>query len=236
MSSRATLISPSLLSCDFTRIGEEVRAVEAAGADWLHVDVMDGHYVPNLTLGPPIVKAVHGVATRPLDVHLMVTNPLKLAEAYAKAGADTLTFHWEVAGSMAGAKDIVQGFRDHGIRNVGIAVDGGTPVEPIAGILGDVDLVLIMSIQAGFGGQSFQESQLDKVRWVRAQGFQGYLEMDGGIGPANAHLCREAGADVLVAGTAVYKAPDMAQAIRDIRGSDSSPKSSQTRSVEAPQS
>ncbi len=234
MEQRPTLIAPSLLACDFTRIGEEVGAVEQAGADWLHVDVMDGHYVPNLTLGPPIVKAVHGVATRPLDVHLMVTNPLELAGAYAKAGAHVLTFHWEVAGSIAGAREIIEGFRDVGITKVGLAVDGGTPVEPIGELLDELDLVLIMSIQAGFGGQSFQEAQLQKVRWVRAQGFQGYLEMDGGIGPGNAGLCRDAGADVLVAGTAVYKAPDMAEAIRSIRGPEPCPKSSQTPSVEAP--
>jgi ribulose-phosphate 3-epimerase len=234
MSPRSTLISPSLLACDFTRIGEEVRAVEAAGADWLHVDVMDGHYVPNLTLGPPIVAAVHRVATRPLDVHLMVTNPLELADAYAKAGADVLTFHWEVANGVEGAREIIRGFRERGIAKVGLSVDGGTPVEPIADLLGEVDLVLIMSIQAGFGGQSFQESQLEKVRWVRAQGFEGYLEMDGGIGPSNAALCREAGADVLVAGTAVFKAPNMAQAIRDIRGSSECSNPSQTRSVQTP--
>ena len=218
MSTPPTLIAPSLLACDFARIGEEIAAVEAAGADWLHVDVMDGHYVPNLTLGPPIVRAIERVAQKPLDVHLMVTNPLALAKDYAQAGADVLTFHWEVADGIAGAREIIAGFRDVGIRQVGLAVDGATAVEPIRELLGELDLVLIMSIQAGFGGQKFEEQKLDKTRWVRQQGFAGHLEMDGGITPANAGLCRAAGANVLVAGTAVFKAPDRAQVIRELRG------------------
>ncbi|MEZ6004370.1 MAG: ribulose-phosphate 3-epimerase [Planctomycetota bacterium] len=212
------LIAPSLLACDFTRIGEEVRSVEAAGADWLHVDVMDGHYVRNLTLGPPIVHAVHGVATRPLDVHLMVTNPLDLAPDYVQAGASVLTFHWEVADGVAGARRIIEGFRDCGVPQVGLAVDGATAVEPIRERLGEVDMVLIMSIQAGFGGQSFQPEKLEKTRWVRQQGFAGHVQMDGGISPKNAALCREAGANVLVAGTAIFKAPDRAQVIQELRG------------------
>jgi len=211
------LISPSLLSCDFARIGEEVRRTEAAGADWLHVDVMDGHFVPNLTLGPPLVEAIGGVSTPPLDVHLMITNPLEFAEAYARAGAHVLTFHWEVARSAEAAGEVIAAFREHGVPQVGVAINPDTPVEELGPILGDVDLVLVMSVFPGFGGQSFMGSVLPKARWLREQGFDGHVEMDGGLDPDTTPRCAAAGANAMVAGSAIFGAPDMAARITELR-------------------
>lgn len=210
-------IAPSLLSCDFARIGEEVQRTEAAGADWLHVDVMDGHFVPNLTIGPPLVKAIHGVATRPLDVHLMITNPLEFAEPYAKAGAEVLTFHWEVARSEVAAGEVIAAFREHGVPQVGVALNPDTPVEELAPILDRVDLVLVMSVFPGFGGQSFMEEVLTKTRWLRQEGYSGHIEMDGGLDMETMPRCVSAGANALVAGSAIFKAPDMRARISDLR-------------------
>ncbi len=207
------IVSPSLLSCDFTRIGEEVRRAENAGADWLHVDVMDGHFVPNLTIGPPLVKAIHGAASVPLDVHLMITNPLDYAQAYGEAGAHVLTYHWEVAGSAAGAREIGAAFRQHGAAKVGVSINPETPVEALEPILSEVDLVLVMSVSPGFGGQSFQESTLEKTRWLRAAGYAGHVEMDGGVSSETLPACVEAGADALVSGSALFRAADMGEAI-----------------------
>ncbi len=221
-------IAPSLLSCDFARIGEEVSRCEAAGADWLHVDVMDGHFVPNLTIGPPLVKAIARVATRPLDVHLMIENPLEFAEAYAGAGAEVLTFHWEVARSEAKAGDVIAAFREHGVPRVGVAVNPDTPIEELDPILGAVDLVLVMSVIPGFGGQSFLSEVLSKVRWLRARGFEGHIEMDGGLNEQTLPLCAEAGADALVAGSAIFGPPDMPATIRSLRAAAEAARS-QTR-------
>ena len=217
MSDTPILISPSLLSCDFANIERDVQAIEAAGADWLHVDVMDGHFVPNLTIGPPLVKAIGGVATKPLDVHLMITNPLDFAEAYAQAGAHVLTFHWEVARSPEQAREVIAAFRQHGVPVVGVSINPDTPVEELAPILGEVDLVLVMSVFPGFGGQSFIEDTLDKVRWLRAQGFQGHVEMDGGLNAETLPRCAEAGANALVSGSAIFKSPDWTACIADFR-------------------
>ena len=210
-------IAPSLLSCDFARIAEDLADVERAGADWHHVDVMDGHFVPNITIGPPVVKSIHAASSIPLDVHLMITDPVKYAPDFAKAGAEVLTFHIEVARDSAGAADIVKAFRDAGVPQVGVALNPGTPVESVADLLGVVDLVLVMSVQPGFGGQSFQPQVLSKVSWLRERGFEGEVEMDGGLNLETLPLCVEAGANALVAGSAIYGVTDRKERISSLR-------------------
>src|SRR5262245_53219413 len=160
-------IAPSLLSADFARLAEEVAAVEAGGADWHHVDVMDGHFVPNLTLGPPVVERIRAVAKKPLDVHLMITEPARYAEAFARAGAHVLTFHLELCADDAAARKVIRRFREVGVPAVGVALNPDTPVERLAGLLGEVELVLVMSVFPGFGGQKFMPEVLPKVAWLR---------------------------------------------------------------------
>ena len=211
------VIAPSLLSADFARLGEEITLIERAGAEWLHLDVMDGHFVPNITIGPPVVKSIHAASSIPLDVHLMITDPVKYAPDFAKAGAEVLTFHIEVARDSAGAADIVKAFRDAGVPQVGVALNPGTPVESVADLLGVVDLVLVMSVQPGFGGQSFQPQVLSKVSWLRERGFEGEVEMDGGLNLETLPLCVEAGANALVAGSAIYGVTDRKERISSLR-------------------
>ncbi len=216
---RTPIIAPSLLSCDFSRIGEEIRAIEQEGADWLHVDVMDGHFVPNMTFGPPIVSAMKAVATKPLDVHLMVSNPVAYALNYVEAGADILTYHWEAVGggTARGARLTSKAFRDAGAPKVGVSINPNTPVEPLEAILDEVDLVLIMSVFPGFGGQKFMEHTLSKVQWLREQGFQGVVEMDGGLNAETLPLCAAAGADAFVAGSAIFGSSDRKATIASFR-------------------
>ena len=199
------LISPSILSADFARLGEEVRAIDAAGADWIHVDVMDGHFVPNLTIGPGVIKALRPHSAKPFDVHLMMSPVDAYLEAFASAGADIITIHPE-AGPHA--HRTVQAIRALG-KQAGIALNPATPAKMLDYLIDDIDLVLVMSVNPGFGGQSFITSQLRKIEAVRKMidksGRAIWLEVDGGVDPLTAAQCVAAGADVLVAGSASFK-------------------------------
>ena len=212
-------VAPSILSADFSRLGEEIRAVEAAGADIIHIDVMDGHFVPNITIGPLIVQAARKVTKLPLDVHLMIENPELYIADFATAGADYLTVHAEAAYHL---HRLVQSIREHTGVKAAVSLNPATPLEALDYVLGDLDMVLIMSVNPGFGGQAFIPSQIDKIRALRKRVDDRKLdleiEVDGGVKTDNAAEVAAAGADILVAGSAVFGAKDYAAAIKGIRG------------------
>jgi ribulose-phosphate 3-epimerase len=208
-------IAPSILSCDFARLGAEIEAVTQAGADMIHIDVMDGHFVPNLTLGPDLIKAIRPYSSLPFDVHLMVSPADLLIDRFIEVGADILTIHPE---ANPHAHRTLQKIRHHR-KKAGIALNPATPLDVLDYILEDVDLILVMTVNTGFGGQTFIPSQLEKIRAVREIiGMRSIeLAVDGGISAETAAQARAAGATVLVAGTAIFKNPDYAQGIKSLR-------------------
>jgi len=210
-------IAPSILAADFARLGDEIARVEEAGADWIHVDVMDGHFVPNLTIGPPVVAAIRKVTSLPLDVHLMITNPDRYLKAFAEAGVSGLSVHAEVCADLAATLD--------GIRRLDVkaaaALNPGTPLSALGDAVDQLDYLLVMSVEPGFSGQRFIPSSIEKVREARHllahRKPEADIEVDGGVGPDNAAKLVHAGATILVAGAAVFHAPDCLAAVRGLR-------------------
>ncbi|MRG85446.1 ribulose-phosphate 3-epimerase [Salinibacillus xinjiangensis] len=211
-----TKIAPSILSADFAKLGEEIKDVETAGADYIHVDVMDGHFVPNITIGPLIVDSIRPITELPLDVHLMIENPENYISAFAKAGANIITVHQE---STVHLHRAVQMIKNEGVK-AGVVINPATPAELIQPILADVDLILLMTVNPGFGGQEFIESVVPKIRqiahWRQEQGLSFEIEVDGGVNKDTAKRCVDAGADVLVAGSAIFNQQDRKKAIETI--------------------
>lgn len=210
-------VAPSLLSCDFAKMGEEVVRVDKAGADFIHLDVMDGHFVPNLTIGPAIVKAVRPYTDLPFDVHLMIDYPLDYVDAFADSGADIITFHLE---SMSDPELTIEKIKSRGVKP-GVVIKPGTPADAVYPYLDKVYMVLVMTVEPGFGGQAFMEDMMPKVKAIKAEaekrGLDVLVEVDGGISDKTVGIAAQAGVDIVVSGTGVFKAEDPAKAIEFLK-------------------
>lgn len=208
------IISPSILSADFVNLERDIKKVEAAGADWLHIDVMDGHFVPNITIGVPIVKSIKKVAKIPLDVHLMIENPEKYVEAFAQAGADIITFHYEAVKDVSG---LIKKIKSLGLKS-GLSIKPKTSEKEIFKYLNDLDLVLVMTVEPGFGGQGFIHDCAQKIAEIKQNAPDKLIiQVDGGINNVTGHICTSLGANSLVAGNYIYSSKDIKQAIKSLR-------------------
>lgn len=210
---KQTLIAPSILSADFSRLGEEIQKVAQNGADVIHVDVMDGHFVPNITIGACVVQSLHKVSPLPLDVHLMIENPEKYIPDFIKAGSDWITFHWEATNNP---ESLIETIHKHNCK-AGISIKPATPADVLFPLLDTLDLVLIMSVEPGFGGQKFQPQALEKARAIRQKSDSILISMDGGINAETAPLAKKAGVNILVAGSAIFNQSDYKNAIQCLR-------------------
>ncbi len=212
-----TKIAPSILSADFSRLGDEIKAVEDAGADWIHVDVMDGHFVPNITIGPPVVESIRKVTDLPLDVHLMIENADGYIKSFSEAGADILTVHAEACPHLNRTLQLIH---EHKVK-AGVVLNPATPLSSLEEVLHELDMVLLMTVNPGFGGQSFIPSMLDKISNLSdiMSNYEDEIELqvDGGVKPDNAGDIKESGASILVAGSAIFNSNDYAEAIDTLR-------------------
>lgn len=209
------IVSPSILSADFANLERDITDLQEAGADWIHVDVMDGHFVPNLTIGAPVVKAIKPHSDIPLDVHLMIENPQNYIDDFVKAGANIITFHYEAAGDMT--EDIINHIKSHDVL-AGLSIKPNTPPQDILKYLLMVDMVLIMTVEPGFGGQSFMEECANKIPVIRQNAPENLIiQVDGGINEETAKICKELGANSLVAGSYIFKSTDLKDAIASLK-------------------